>query len=43
MLGGLPVGMQVIGNYFAEPRLLNIAHRFQQVTHWHKLAPAGFD
>ena len=43
MLGGLPVGMQVIGNYFAEPRLLNIAHRFQQVTHWHKLAPEGFD
>ena len=43
MLGGLPVGIQVIGNYFAEPRLLNIAHRFQQVTHWHKLAPEGFD
>jgi aspartyl-tRNA(Asn)/glutamyl-tRNA(Gln) amidotransferase subunit A len=43
MLGGLPVGMQVIGNYFAEPRLLNIAHRFQQVTHWHKMAPEGFD
>jgi aspartyl-tRNA(Asn)/glutamyl-tRNA(Gln) amidotransferase subunit A len=43
MLGGLPVGMQVIGNYFAESRLLNIAHQFQQATHWHTLAPEGFN
>lgn len=43
MLGGLPVGMQVIGNYFAESRLLNIAHQFQQATGWHQLAPEGFD
>ena len=36
----LPVGMQLIGNYFAEDRLLNIAHRYQQVTDWHTRAPA---
>ena len=43
MLGGLPVGMQIIGNYFAESQLLNIAHQFQQATHWHTLAPEGFN
>jgi aspartyl-tRNA(Asn)/glutamyl-tRNA(Gln) amidotransferase subunit A len=42
MLGGLPVGMQIIGNYFAESRLLNIAHQFQQATHWHTLVPEGY-
>lgn len=40
---GLPVGMQIIGNYFAESRLLNIAHRFQQVTDWHQQSPKGFE
>ena len=35
----LPVGMQIIGNYFAEDRLLNVAHRYQQVTDWHSQAP----
>jgi len=38
----LPVGMQIIGNYFAEDRLLNVAHRYQQVTDWHTRAPAAF-
>ena len=37
---GLPVGLQLIGNYFAEARLLNVAHQFQQVTDWHIRAPA---
>jgi aspartyl-tRNA(Asn)/glutamyl-tRNA(Gln) amidotransferase subunit A len=32
---GLPVGLQIIGNYFDEARLLNVAHRFQQETGWH--------
>jgi aspartyl-tRNA(Asn)/glutamyl-tRNA(Gln) amidotransferase subunit A len=41
--GGLPVGMQLIGDYFSEDRLLNIAHRYQQVTDWHMRAPEGFD
>ena len=39
---GLPVGLQLIGDYFAESRLLNIAHRYQQVTDWHTQAPAAF-
>ncbi|MEH6576351.1 MAG: Asp-tRNA(Asn)/Glu-tRNA(Gln) amidotransferase subunit GatA [Amphritea sp.] len=38
---GLPVGLQLIGNYFAEERLLNAAHQFQQATEWHCQAPAG--
>ncbi len=37
--GGLPVGMQLIGNYFGEARLLEIAHRFQQATDFHLRAP----
>ena len=40
---GLPVGMQIIGNYFAESRLLNIAHQFQQATDWHQQSPIGFE
>ena len=35
----LPVGMQLIGNYFDESRLLNVAHQFQQATDWHLKAP----
>jgi aspartyl-tRNA(Asn)/glutamyl-tRNA(Gln) amidotransferase subunit A len=38
----MPVGLHIVGNYFAEARLLNLAHRLQQVTDWHKQAPAGF-
>jgi aspartyl-tRNA(Asn)/glutamyl-tRNA(Gln) amidotransferase subunit A len=40
---GLPVGLQIIGNYFQEARLLNVAHRYQHATHWHQAAPAGFE
>jgi aspartyl-tRNA(Asn)/glutamyl-tRNA(Gln) amidotransferase subunit A len=36
-----PVGLQIIGNYFSEARLLNIAHRYQQATDWHQRAPEG--
>lgn len=39
LLNGLPIGMQLIGNYFDEQRMLNVAHQFQQVTDWHTLAP----
>ena len=39
--GGLPVGLQLIGNYFAEARLLNVAHRYQQATDWHSRRPEG--
>lgn len=37
---GLPIGLQLIGNYFAEARLLNVAHQYQQATDWHLRAPA---
>ncbi|HSD96431.1 MAG TPA: amidase family protein, partial [Sulfuricaulis sp.] len=40
---GLPVGLQLIGQYFNESKLLNAAHRYQQVTNWHKRIPRGFD
>jgi aspartyl-tRNA(Asn)/glutamyl-tRNA(Gln) amidotransferase subunit A len=40
--GGRPVGLQLIGNYFDEGRLLNAAHRYQQVTDWHNRAPGAF-
>ena len=40
---GLPVGLQLIGNYFDEARLLNIAHRYQQVTDWHRQVPQGYE
>jgi len=43
MVKGLPIGMQIIGTYFSEARLLNIAHRFQQATDWHTRIPEGFD
>ncbi len=39
--GGLPVGLQLIGNYFSEARLLNAAHRFQQATDFHLRKPEG--
>ncbi|MEQ1559699.1 MAG: Asp-tRNA(Asn)/Glu-tRNA(Gln) amidotransferase subunit GatA [Methyloglobulus sp.] len=40
---GKPVGLQVIGNYFTEDRLLNIAHQYQQATDWHQQIPKGFE
>jgi len=39
----LPVGMQLIGKYFDEARLLNVAHRYQQATDWHTRVPTGFE
>ena len=41
MVEGKPVGLQIIGNYFDEARMLNLAHQFQQVTDWHTQAPEG--
>ncbi len=38
----MPVGLQIIGNYFDESRLLNIAHQYQQTTGWHKQMPEGY-
>jgi len=41
-MDGMPVGMQLLGNYLQESRLLNAAHRFQQATDWHAHTPKGF-
>jgi aspartyl-tRNA(Asn)/glutamyl-tRNA(Gln) amidotransferase subunit A len=38
----MPVGLQIIGNYFDESRLLNIAHQYQQTTDWHQKMPEAF-
>ena len=38
-VGGLPIGMQLVGNYFDESRLLNIAHQYQAATDWHTRTP----
>ncbi len=40
---GLPVGLQLIGRYFDESRLLNVAHQYQQATDWHRRIPKGFE
>jgi aspartyl-tRNA(Asn)/glutamyl-tRNA(Gln) amidotransferase subunit A len=39
--GGMPVGLQLIGNYFKEAQLLNAAHRLQQATDFHLRQPEG--
>ena len=39
--GGMPVGLQLLGNYFQEARLLNAAHRFQQATDFHLRKPSS--
>ncbi|HQW20784.1 MAG TPA: Asp-tRNA(Asn)/Glu-tRNA(Gln) amidotransferase subunit GatA [Rhodocyclaceae bacterium] len=39
--GNMPVGLQLIGNYFDEARMLNVAHRYQQATDWHLRMPGG--
>jgi aspartyl-tRNA(Asn)/glutamyl-tRNA(Gln) amidotransferase subunit A len=38
-----PVGLQIIGNFFAEARMLNMAHQYQQVTAWHTRTPPGIE
>jgi aspartyl-tRNA(Asn)/glutamyl-tRNA(Gln) amidotransferase subunit A len=39
---GKPIGLQIIGNYFEESRLLNVAHQYQQQTGWHRQMPDSF-
>jgi aspartyl-tRNA(Asn)/glutamyl-tRNA(Gln) amidotransferase subunit A len=39
--GKRPVGLQIIGNYFSEAKLLNVAHQYQLATDWHQRAPEG--
>ena len=43
LVEGKPVGLQIIGNYFAEAKMLGAAHQFQQVTNFHTLAPANYE
>ncbi len=43
LIDGLPMGLQLIGPHFAEAKLLNAAHLFQQSTDWHKQSPRGFE
>jgi aspartyl-tRNA(Asn)/glutamyl-tRNA(Gln) amidotransferase subunit A len=38
---GLPIGLQLIGNYFGEAQMLNVAHQYQLATDWHARAPKG--
>ncbi len=39
---GLPIGLQLIGDYFSEARMLNVAHQYQLATDWHQRTPGGF-
>ena len=38
----MPVGLQLLSNYFTESRLLNIGHQYQQVTDWHRQIPSAY-
>ncbi|MET0536037.1 MAG: amidase family protein, partial [Steroidobacter sp.] len=42
-IDGLPVGLQIIGPHFAEAKLLNVAHGYQQDTPWHREIPKGYE
>jgi aspartyl-tRNA(Asn)/glutamyl-tRNA(Gln) amidotransferase subunit A len=42
LVDGLPVGLQLIGPHFAEPRLLEAAHAYQRETDWHRRAPSAW-
>ncbi|MCH8174558.1 MAG: Asp-tRNA(Asn)/Glu-tRNA(Gln) amidotransferase subunit GatA [Proteobacteria bacterium] len=42
MVNGLPIGLHLVGNDFAEAKVLNIAHQFQQQTGWHRRKPSAF-
>jgi aspartyl-tRNA(Asn)/glutamyl-tRNA(Gln) amidotransferase subunit A len=39
--GDMPVGMQLIGNYLQEAKLLNVAHQYQLATDFHQALPRG--
>ena len=39
---GRPVGLQIIGDYFAEARMLGVAHQYQLATDWHQRVPEGY-
>lgn len=39
MVDGLPIGLQIIGNYYKEEDIFNIAYSYEQSTEWHKMKP----
>lgn len=39
MVNGLPIGLQMIGNYYKEDTLFNLAYSYEQSTQWHKMNP----
>jgi aspartyl-tRNA(Asn)/glutamyl-tRNA(Gln) amidotransferase subunit A len=39
----MPVGLQIIGNWFGEAKILNVARRYQQATDWHTRIPGGME
>jgi aspartyl-tRNA(Asn)/glutamyl-tRNA(Gln) amidotransferase subunit A len=36
-----PVGLQIVGNYFNEARMLQVADAFQRATDWHQKSPSA--
>jgi aspartyl-tRNA(Asn)/glutamyl-tRNA(Gln) amidotransferase subunit A len=42
LVGELPAGLQLIGNYFEEGKLLALAHQLQQISDWHLQTPSGY-
>jgi aspartyl-tRNA(Asn)/glutamyl-tRNA(Gln) amidotransferase subunit A len=38
----LPVGLQLVGDYFSEARMLGVAHQYQRATDWHRRVPPGY-
>jgi len=40
---GMPVGLQIIGNWFGEAKMLNVAHQYQKATDWHTRMPAAME
>ncbi len=43
LVGGLPVGLQIIGPHFAEAKILSVGHRYQRETDWHRRIPKGYE
>ncbi len=39
---GLPIGLQLVGDYFSEAKMLNVAHQYQLATDWHARKPQGY-
>jgi aspartyl-tRNA(Asn)/glutamyl-tRNA(Gln) amidotransferase subunit A len=42
LVDGLPAGLQIVGPHFSEARLLNVAHRYQMESDWHRRAPEAY-